>query len=80
MPGVTIHVWHTSDGRITAIGRPLSASRLKVIPLSERDCMVFETNVDEHLITQLHETHVVDVHRRVLVPRDVKRHFPDAGS
>jgi hypothetical protein len=72
MSSVTIHVWHTPDGRIVAIGQPVPASKRKVIPLSERGHTVFETDVDEHLIKQLHETHVVDVDRKVLVPRDVK--------
>jgi hypothetical protein len=73
MSRVTIHVWHTPDGQIVAIGRPGKASNLKdvqVTPISERGHTVFATDVDEHTIEKLHETHVVDIKRGVLVPRD----------
>jgi hypothetical protein len=75
MSRVTIHLWHTPEGQIVAIGRPVKASNVKdveVTPLSERGHAVFATDVDEHTIEKLHETHVVDLQRGTLVPRDPK--------
>jgi hypothetical protein len=73
MSRVTVHLWHTPEGQIVAIGRPGKASNVKdvkVTPISERGHSVFATDVDEHTIEKLHETHVVDIKREALVRRD----------
>jgi len=70
MSRVAIHVWHTPEGQIVAIGQPAETSDVNVVPISERGHTVLATDVDEHVIEKLHETHVVDVQRGVLVPRD----------
>jgi hypothetical protein len=70
MSKVTVHVWHTPDGQIVAIGRPGKASSVKIIPLSERGHTVCATDVEGYTIEKLHETHVVDIQRGDLAPRD----------
>jgi hypothetical protein len=72
MSRVAIHVWHTPEGRIVAIGRPGKAASVEVTPVGERGHTVLATDVDESTVEKLHETHVVDVQRAVLVPRDLE--------
>jgi hypothetical protein len=60
-----IHVWHGVAGEIIAVGHPTS-DRL-VTPLALEGQLVLETEVDKSLVKNLHKTHIVDVHKKVLV-------------
>jgi len=64
---VRVHVWHKVTGEIIAIGRPMGEA--KCIPLSGRGEAVTEAEVEDELIRDLHRTHIVDVHRKVVTRR-----------
>jgi hypothetical protein len=70
MSKVNIHVWHTNDGQIVAIGRPVSNH--KVVPIAKGNHSVMETEVDEVHIEKLHQTHRVDLKQKILVKESKK--------
>ncbi len=65
MAKLKIHVWHSANGKIVAIGRPMGA--VECVPLSGEDQSVLETEIEEEHIARLHQTHVVDVRQKTLV-------------
>lgn len=67
MATITIHVWHTMSGEIVAVGRPLGGA--KCVPLSGENQAVMETEIEEEHIPGLHQTHVVDVVKKAVVPQ-----------
>jgi hypothetical protein len=69
MGKVKIHVWHNAAGQIIAVGQPVLGldSDLRVTPLTGEGQLVLETEIDEAKMKNLHQTHVVDVHKKVLV-------------
>jgi hypothetical protein len=62
-----IHVWHGVAGEIVAIGHSTSDRLVTPFPLEGQ--LVVETEIDESLVKNLHKTHIVDVEKKVLVPR-----------
>ncbi len=69
MGKVKIHVWHDAAGQIVAVGQPMLGQDkdLQVTPLTGEGQLVLETEIDEAKMKNLHQTHVVDVHKKVLV-------------
>jgi hypothetical protein len=68
MTEVEVFVWHDSDGNITATGTPHPDMVERILPIAGKDRSVLPIKVDSSDIDKLHETHRVDVKRRVLVP------------
>lgn len=66
MANVKIHVWHNAVGEIVAVGRPLDD---QCLPLGAPDQPVIETEIEEEHVERLHQTHVVDIHRRAMLRR-----------
>jgi hypothetical protein len=68
MGKVKIHVWHDAMGQIIAIGQPMLGldSDIKVIPLTGENQLVLETEFEEAKMKDLHQTHFVDVQKKVL--------------
>jgi hypothetical protein len=64
---VRVHVWHKVTGEIVAIGRPMG--RAMCVPLSGKDQAVMEAEIEEEHIGALHNTHMVDVQRKVIAKR-----------
>jgi hypothetical protein len=69
MSKVHVHVWHTNEGQIIAIGRPGNAPKYKAVPISVQGHSILETDVNEADVQKLHQTHVVDVHKKTLIKR-----------
>ena len=69
MGKIKIHVWHDAAGQIVAVGQPMLGQDkdLRVTPLTGEGQLVLETEIDEAKMKNLHQTHVVDVHKKVLV-------------
>jgi len=65
MAKVKIHIWHSANGEILAIGRPMGTA--KCVPLSGQDQSVLETEIEEEHIARMHQTHVVDAGLKTLV-------------
>jgi hypothetical protein len=62
-----VHVWHKVTGEIVAIGRPMG--KAQCVPVCGENQAVMETEIEEEHIAGLHQTHVVDVHRKLIVKR-----------
>lgn len=71
MSEVIVHVWHTVSGQIVAVGRPQGGAMC--VPLAGEKQAVLETKIEEEHIQGLHETHVVDVVRRAIVPHSGRK-------
>lgn len=69
MGKVKIHVWHDAAGQIIAVGQPMLGQDkdLLVTPLTGEGQLILETEIDEVKVKNLHQTHVVDVQKKVLV-------------
>jgi hypothetical protein len=69
MAKVKIHVWHDASGQIIAVGQPMLGQdkNLRVTPLTGEGQLVLETEIEEAKMKNLHQTHVVDVQKKVLV-------------
>jgi hypothetical protein len=79
MSKVSVHVWHSANGKILAVGRPMIPQDfgLKAVPVTGKDHFVLETEVSEDLINALWETHLVDVEKKVLVEAPARvKHEP----
>lgn len=63
-----IHVWYKTSGQIVAVGR--ASEKANVLPVAGENQSVLETDIEESEITSLHQTHMVDPRRRVLVKRN----------
>ena len=76
MAKVKIHVWHGFNGEIIALGHPVKGtdSKLQVTPITGAGQGVLETEVAEELIKSLHQTHIVDMDKKVLAEHPHKRH------
>ena len=68
MAKVKIHVWYDASGQIIAVGRPMSpsGSGRHAAPLAGKNQFVLETEVAEDIAKTLHQTHTVDVAKKVL--------------
>ena len=67
MSKTTVHVWHTNEGQIIAIGRPAKGAKHPLVPVSSAGQSVMAIDVDASAIATLHRTHVVDVSKKALV-------------
>ncbi len=68
MAKAKLFIWHSLNGEILAVGRPMTTARC--VPISGHAQSVLEAEVDEEYIADLPRTHVVDVHKRALVRPD----------
>ena len=67
MAKLTISVWHNLNGEIMAVGHPIGEA--KCVPLSGENQYVLETEIGEEYITELPQTHIVDVSQKALIKR-----------
>ncbi len=65
---VRTHIWHDSEGKILAVGRPHEDAGGEVQPLAPGTGGVIEADVDKELLARLHESHAVDVQNGRLRP------------
>jgi hypothetical protein len=62
-----IHVWYKTSGQIVAVGR--ASEKGNVVPVTGENQSVLETDIEESQIASLHQTHMVDPRRQVVVKR-----------
>ena len=67
MAKTQVHVWHTPEGKIVAIGRPEKNSKCVVVPVSGHGHSIFSTEVDHRELQSMHRTHAVDLEKKKLV-------------
>ena len=69
MGNVIAHVWYDANGKILAVGRPLlpPGSRLQAVPHCAEGQFVLETEASEDLLKTMHQTHSVDVKKKVVI-------------
>jgi len=74
MGKVKIDVWHDAAGQIIAVGQPMlrQDSNLRVTPLTGEGQLVLNTEIDQAMRKNLHQTHIVDVQKKVLVKTKAK--------
>jgi hypothetical protein len=71
MRKVRVYVVHTSTGEVVAIGRATGARGC--VPLSGDRQGLLEVEIDEKRVSHLHQTHAVDIARKILVERKKQR-------
>jgi hypothetical protein len=69
MAEVEVFVWHDGNGNITATGTPHPDMAGRLRPIAGSDRSVLRTKAEASQVARLHETHRVDVERRLLSPR-----------
>jgi len=65
MKKVKVFVWHNVNGEITAVGRPVE--QYPAVPMSGENQFLLETEIEEKDISELHKTHLVDMHQKSIV-------------
>lgn len=60
-----IHVWYNMSGKIVAVGRP--SDKGNAVPVTGENQFMLETDIEESQISSLHQTHMVDPLRQVVV-------------
>jgi hypothetical protein len=69
MSKMMVHVWHSHEGQIVAVGRPVKTARHTLVPASAPGHSVLAIEIEESAVPTLHQTHAVDISRRALVER-----------
>lgn len=70
MATLSVHIWHDASGRIVAVGRFHAGKQpiRRSIPMAGDGTSVIQVDVDEETMSNLHETHRVDVNTGTLMP------------
>jgi hypothetical protein len=69
MAEIDVFVWHDNDGNITAVGVPHPDVVGRVQSIAPAGHGALHLRVPEGHLERLHETHQIDVAKRVVVPR-----------
>ncbi|WP_198386217.1 hypothetical protein [Burkholderia ubonensis] len=67
---IRVHVWYNAKGAILAVGHAPHGDRARyVVPLFQDGHCHLDADVDECQLKRLHETHKVDIERKILTER-----------
>jgi hypothetical protein len=72
VPDVDVFVWHDFDGNITAVGHVAAGHARKIEPLVIGNQKVLKLRRGHEQLDTLHLTHIVDVGKGTLSPRDIR--------